>query len=75
MAEIKVFVVVDADGDYGIGVDADAAQEAYDADYTCAGPRRVLEITLQVPAPEAIQLSCVVPAEALPSVPVKMSVK
>ncbi len=76
MATIKVFVFVDGDGDYGIGTDAESARDHYTENVSNDVPMcsRTLEITLEVPEPQPIQLAATIPADSIGNVPVKMTI-
>lgn len=64
MLEVKVWVVVDAGGDYGVGRDEDTALSSYDDDIGGTGTRRMIRVVLQVPEPVVPTLTGTVPAEA-----------
>ena len=63
--EVEVWVVVDADGDYAIGRDAESANTAFDEDIgrgeNCT---RMVKVTLKIPAPRPVELVGEVPAES-----------
>lgn len=60
-----MWACVDADGDYGVGKDEDAATTAYDDKIGGRADRgiRYVKITVKVPLPVAIELSGECPAE------------
>lgn len=63
-AEIEVWVIVDADGDYRVGACEDDAVETYDHDIGLASiATRRVKVVLTVPLPYAPTLTGVVPAE------------
>lgn len=68
---IEVWVLIDADGNSWVSNDPDTLDE----DHEACNPTRVLKVTLDVPTPEHIELSAIVPAEAIPAEPVTMTVK
>lgn len=63
--KVEVVVVVDADGEYAVGVDADDAGNNYDASYDTSVqiPRRLVRITLNVPLPQVVELEAEIPEE------------
>jgi hypothetical protein len=65
MAEVEVWVIVDADGDYRVGIDADGAAEAYDGDigHDATRPTRLVKVVLTVPLPVVPVLTGVVPTD------------
>ena len=50
--EIEIVVVMDADGDYVVGVDQDQAQEMFDNDIGGNGPRRVIKLKVLMAPPK-----------------------
>lgn len=71
--EVKVYVLIDASETYWVDTDPDAI--CGDDASSVVHPTRLLEITLEVPPPAAVELSAEVPADTVPTVPVKMTVK
>ncbi len=63
---VEVWVIVDCDGNYSVGLDLDAAHEVYDGEYGAQGPRRVLKLAVDCPIPAEVELTGAVPAEAAP---------
>ena len=63
MNEFEVWIIVDEDGNYSVGNDADQANELYDSDYNNSGARRVVKITVKMPLPKALECVVNVPAE------------
>lgn len=64
MVEVEVWACVDGAGDYGIGKTDEDAQQAYEDDIGGNAPRRLVKLTVKVPAPAVIELTGEVPAEA-----------
>lgn len=62
--EIEVWVLVDANGDYGVGRDEDGAKDNYDSeiDNSLIGSRMV-KMTLKVEMPDAVELEAAIPCE------------
>jgi len=64
MCEIEVWVVVDANGDYGVGKDSDLAFTNYRDDIgEPDGATRLVKVLLKVPTPKPVELVGVVPEE------------
>lgn len=61
-AEIEVWVVVDSDGVYGVGIDQDVAQTDFD-NSDGSGPTRLIRLKLTVPLPKVIEVTGTVPNE------------
>lgn len=63
--QIEVWVLIDQEGAYVVGKEAEGMQEKYDDEVggTDIALRRV-KVTLTVPLPKPIELTGVVPAEA-----------
>jgi hypothetical protein len=60
MTELELWVCVDANGDYGLGKDAESAKEQYENDVgmLCDGDGfRLYKLKLQVPLPTLVELS------------------
>lgn len=72
MKEIEVWVIVDADGEYGVGVDEETAGESY-SDNGSSNARRVIRVVLNVPLPTVTEVEATLPA--LPSEGVVASVR
>lgn len=53
LLDIEVWVMVDEDGDCGVGRDEEEARERYAEDVGGDGPRRLVCVQLQVPRPAA----------------------
>jgi hypothetical protein len=65
-AKCELVLIVDGEGDYGIGKDFDAAKENYETDVgelsACEGGFRVVNLTVGVPLPEVVELTGDAPA-------------
>lgn len=72
MKEIEVWVIVDADGEYGVGVDEETAGDSY-SDNGSSNARRVIRVVLNVPLPTVTEVEATLPA--LPSEGVVASVR
>lgn len=62
--KLTVFVVVDADGNYEVGPDADTARARYEENVGTLGECdgfRFVEMTVSVPLPKPIEVSVDVP--------------
>ena len=64
MVSVDVWVVVDSEGAYGVGVCEDTATESYDADNSSNGARRMVCITVSLPAPRPCPVLVTLPAES-----------
>jgi hypothetical protein len=66
MATVQVYLVVDADGDYGVGRDEDKAAESYRDDINDAycGPMRSICLELEVEPAVVEVLTASIPAGA-----------
>jgi hypothetical protein len=64
MQQVEVWVIVDEDGAYGVGVDADTAADAYESDHGGghAVAKRVVQVTLSVPTPAVVLVEAKLPA-------------
>lgn len=63
MHEIEVWVVVDGDGDVGIGNCADTAKDAYESNVgDLPVVTRVVKVTIRVPLPTTADVTVTVPA-------------
>jgi hypothetical protein len=60
-AKCETVLIVDANGDYAVGKDFDAAKEAYENDVgelaSCEGGFRVVRVVVAVPLPEVVELT------------------
>jgi hypothetical protein len=60
-AKCELVLIVDADGDYGVGKDFDAAKENYENDIgelaSCDGGFRVVRVAVGVALPEVVELA------------------
>lgn len=76
MQEIEVFILMDADGNFITTHDADNIKDEWDTHIgnEPVHPTRLMRIKLNVPLPVEINLAATVPAEAIPAVPVSMTV-
>lgn len=72
MKEVEVWVIVDADGEYGVGFDEDTAADDY-SNNGSSSIRRVVRVTLNVPLPTVTEVEATLPA--LPSDGVVASVR
>ncbi len=63
MAELEVWIVVDADGDYAVGTDEDTAVERFAEDVGGDRPTRRIKVALKVPLPAVLELVGEVSAE------------
>lgn len=64
MAEVEVWVVVDANGDYEVGPCQDSAHTHYrDNVGEIDGPTRMVRVVLSVPLPTAVEVRAELPAE------------
>jgi hypothetical protein len=62
--QVEVWVLVDADGDYGVGREADAASQNYADDVGgTEGNRRMVKLTLTIPLPKPMELVATIPEE------------
>jgi hypothetical protein len=63
--ELEIWVKVDADGDYRVGIDAEAAAEAFETDIgeSADTPTRLVKVVLTIPLPAVATLTGTVPAE------------
>jgi hypothetical protein len=63
--EVKIWVIVDADGVYRVGTCAQEAADTYDADFNRSldCPTRMVKVVLVVPLPSVPTLTGTVPAE------------
>lgn len=64
MVEVELWACVDASGDYGVGKDEEAACQAYEDDIGGTAPRRLVKLTVKVPAPAVVELTGEAPADA-----------
>lgn len=62
--EIEVWVLVNADGEYEVGNDADQAYERFEENCDTSGARRMVKVVLTVPLPVECVLTGTVPAES-----------
>lgn len=62
---IELYVVVDADGDYSVGVNRDSAFERYSEDVNSSPcrPMRAVRVLVSVPCPDEMTLKGALPAE------------
>lgn len=62
--QCEVWVVIDEDGAYGVGVDADTAADAYESDHGGghAVAKRVVCVTLTLPKPVVVSVEATLPA-------------
>lgn len=61
---LSVYVVVDADGNYSAGTDADDARSQYESnhqDLNACGGFRLIELSVTVPLPKPIEVEVDVP--------------
>lgn len=72
MKELEVWVVVDANGEYGVGFDEDTASDDYSNNGSSSN-RRVIRVTLNVPLPTVTEVTATLPA--VPSEGVVASVR
>ena len=60
-ATCELVLLVDANGDYAVGKDFDAAKDNYESDVqelsACEGGFRVVRMTVGVPLPEVVELA------------------
>lgn len=56
-AEVEIWVTVDESGDYGIGKEADTANEHYQDAIGGPLPRRMVKVLLQVELPKEVELT------------------
>jgi hypothetical protein len=63
VCKVEVFVVVDSDGNYSIGMTEEAAGEQYDSDGNTALGRRVILLTVDVPLPVVVELHGIAPEQ------------
>ena len=65
-AEIEVWVMVDENGDYGVGRDTDSMASDYvdniGNDDTCS--KRHIKLTIKVPKPKPLEVTFTLPDEA-----------
>ena len=62
-AEIEVYVVVDGDGDYEVGITDDEASERYGETVSSSLPRHMIKMTITVPLPRTIEVTAAIPAK------------
>lgn len=68
--QVEVWVVVDAEGQYAVGVDAETARRAYANEIGALEETegfRLVKVGLTVPMPAVAELSGVVPVDAVPT--------
>lgn len=62
---VEVWVLVDDQGEYAIGVDEEQAIERYDEDFQgSASCRRAVKVTLTIPTPKPIEVKGELPEES-----------
>lgn len=62
--QVEVWVVVDAQGAYGVGPDEQAACDQFSEDNSFDdGPTRRVRVVLTIPVPTTIEVSAVIPPE------------
>ncbi len=64
MTECEIWIVIDPNGDYAVGVDVDAAHEAYENDIANCKVLQTYKLKLSVPTPAPRTLTATIPAEA-----------
>lgn len=76
MTEIVLHILIDSSGNYVAHDDeAEIDQKFTDTHDAPVHPTRLLTVTLSLPLPSTVQLSATVPADAVPDVPVTMTVQ
>ena len=60
-ADIEIYVVVDSDGDYEVGINDEEATERYGETISTSLPRRLIKMTITVPLPRAIEVTAAIP--------------
>jgi len=63
-ATIELWVMVDADGEYGVGNDQETAEQAYADNVGGSGPTRLIKIDASVPLPTVLAARVTIPAPA-----------
>ncbi len=64
--ECEVWILVDADGNYTAGTDAEEVTQKHEEDMAQLNGTygfRMVRVKLQVPLPRPIEVSCVIPEE------------
>lgn len=63
--QIEVWILIDENGDYATGVDAEEAACEYESDIGCGDDtaKRLIKVTLNVPLPVVVELTGDVPSE------------
>lgn len=66
MIEVQVWILVDSDGDYVIATDQDDVHTKYveDVSEESSLPKRLVCVTLQVPAPQMVHVKATLPEES-----------
>lgn len=68
MATLQAFdvvVLIDSNGDYAVGKDSDSAVEQYETDIgnlSDSGGYRLINLTVNAPLPEQVELAATIPA-------------
>ena len=60
-ADIEIYVVVDSDGDYEVGINDEEATERYGETISASLPRRLIKMTITVPLPRMIEVTAAIP--------------
>ena len=60
-ADIEIVIVIDADGEYRVGEDAEIAGERYNEDMPAGTPTEVIVLKLRKKLPKPIEVSATLP--------------
>ncbi len=63
LVTVEVWVKVNSDGDYAVGMDEDLCGESFESEIGGNGPARFVKVTLRVPRPAAVELQADVAEE------------
>lgn len=73
LADVEIWVVLDAEGDYGVGRDEQAAMQNYDdeigGDLTTLAYRKA-RVVLKMPQPQTLGVVVTIPTEPEPTIQV-----
>lgn len=61
--QIAVWVMVDSDGDYAVGIDADNAADNYDQEVNANSGRRLVKVLVTVPLPVPLEATATIEEE------------
>jgi hypothetical protein len=64
MQTFDVYLMIDANGDYAVGVDVDQVAELYDETVAGSECRRLIKLTVSANLPKPVEASVTVPDEA-----------